>query len=434
MKKRLLLSSIQKFIKVESLGGILLFSATLIALLWANSPWSESYRELWSYKMGFESTEFSLVKPLILWVNDGLMAVFFFLIGLEIKRELLIGELNSPKKAVFPFIAALGGMSIPALCYVLLNDSPDTASGWAIPMATDIAFSLAVLKLLGNRVPLNLKIFLTAFAIVDDLGAVMIIALFYSGGVAWSYVLAAALLLVIIYFILRNKFNKYLLFIFSVAIWYLFLKAGIHPTIAGVLVAFTVPVNRKLRLSAFVDEAKGVIQQLSTQLKPNKQALLSKDQIDLIDDLDELTDATQSPLQHLEHRLHDWVAYLVMPIFALANAGVEINADANFDMGLITRIVVALIVGNSIGITLFSWLGLKLKLTQLPEHVNMKQIIGVSFLAGVGFTMSIFISNLAFNDSILLLDSAKVGILAGSFVSGFVGYMILRWNSLSIKG
>lgn len=428
MKKRLFLSSIQKFIKVESLGGILLFSATLLALLWANSPWADSYQGLWSYNMGFESTEFSLVKPLILWVNDGLMAIFFFLIGLEIKRELLIGELNSTKKTVFPLIAAIGGMSVPALLYLVLNDSAATSNGWAIPMATDIAFSLAVLKLLGDRVPLNLKIFLTAFAIVDDLGAVLIIALFYSGGITGYYLIGAAVLLIALYFILKIKFNKYILFLLAIIIWYLFLKAGIHPTIAGVLVAFTVPVNRKLKLKTFVSEAQNLISKLSDKTTHNKQALLKKDQIDLIDDLDELTDATQSPLQHLEHRLHDWVAYLIMPIFALANAGVAISAESNLNIGLITTLIVALVLGNFVGITLLSWIGLKLKLTKLPEHVSMKQIIGVSFLAGVGFTMSIFISNLAFSDNILLLDSAKVGILIGSFISGLIGYGILRWS------
>ena len=239
MIKRIILTPFQKFVKIESLSGVLLFSATLIAMIWANSGFSDSYNSLWQYKIGIGSETFQLTKPLILWINDGLMALFFFLIGLEIKRELLIGELNGFRKAMFPLFAAIGGMIFPLLLFLFLNDSPQTVQGWGIPMATDIAFSLAILKLLGDRVPLSLKIFLTAFAIVDDLGAVMVIAIFYSGGVDWQLISYALIPLLILSFLgYKGIYSKYWTVILGIIIWVLFLKSGIHPTIAGVLVAF----------------------------------------------------------------------------------------------------------------------------------------------------------------------------------------------------
>ncbi|NRA51788.1 MAG: Na+/H+ antiporter NhaA [Phaeodactylibacter sp.] len=426
MLKQLLISPMEKFIKIESLSGILLFAATIIAVAWANSPFGDTYQAIWGYELGVQMTNFELIKPVILWINDGLMAIFFFLIGLEIKRELSVGELNSAKKAIFPFFAAVGGIAFPAVVFLLVNKDPETLAGWAIPMATDIAFSLAIMKLLGDRVPLNLKVFLTAFAIVDDLGAVLIIALFYSSGIKWMLIVAAFILLGLLFLLtMRGLYSKYLLLVVGVIVWLLFLKAGIHPTIAGVLLAFTVPIHRKINVPEFMD-ALDELQVKIRKAPAGKNGLLSKDQIKYIDNLDDWATEVQSPLQRMEHKLHNWVAYVIMPIFALSNAGVTIGTDTVLNTNLILGIALALIVGKAVGVFLMSNLALKLGISQLPEGVKNLQILGVSFLAGVGFTMSIFIANLAFSGQPALLDSAKVGILIGSLLAGLTGYILLR--------
>lgn len=426
MLKQLLTSPMEKFIKIESLSGVLLFAATIIAVVWANSPFGDSYQAIWGYELGVSMTNFELVKPVILWINDGLMALFFFLIGLEIKRELSVGELNAPKKAIFPLFAAIGGIAFPALVFVLSNNDPEALAGWAIPMATDIAFSLAIMKLLGDRVPLNLKVFLTAFAIVDDLGAVLIIALFYSSGIKWMLILIAFAILGVLFLLtMRGLYSKYLLVVLGVVVWLLFLKAGIHPTIAGVLLAFTVPIHRKVKIPEFM-EALDELQEKIIKAPRQENGLLSKAQIEHIDNLDEWTTEVQSPLQRMEHKLHDWVAYVIMPVFALSNAGVTVSTDTVLNMNLILGIALALIVGKAVGIFLMSNLALRLGISKLPDGVSRMQILGVSFLAGVGFTMSIFIANLAFKDNPALLDSAKVGILIGSLIAGLTGFLILR--------
>ncbi len=426
MLKQLLTSPMEKFIKIESLSGVLLFAATIIAVVWANSPFGDSYQAVWGYELGVKMTNFELVKPVILWINDGLMALFFFLIGLEIKRELSVGELNAPKKAIFPLFAAIGGIAFPALVFVLSNNDPEALAGWAIPMATDIAFSLAIMKLLGDRVPLNLKVFLTAFAIVDDLGAVLIIALFYSSGIKWMLILIAFAILGVLFLLtMRGLYSKYLLVVLGVVVWLLFLKAGIHPTIAGVLLAFTVPIHRKVKIPEFM-EALDELQEKIIKAPRQENGLLSKAQIEHIDNLDEWTTEVQSPLQRMEHKLHDWVAYVIMPVFALSNAGVTVSTDTALNMNLILGIALALIVGKAVGIFLMSNLALRLGISKLPDGVSRMQILGVSSLAGVGFTMSIFIANLAFKDNPALLDSAKVGILIGSLIAGLTGFLILR--------
>lgn len=428
MIKKLVVNPLQKFIHIESFSGILLFAATIIALVWANSPYGYLYESLWHYKLGVETSGFQLVKPLILWINDGLMAVFFFLIGLEIKRELTVGELNTPTKAVFPVFAAVGGMAFPALLFILFNSNPAALQGWAIPMATDIAFSLAIIKLLGNRVPLNLKIFLTAFAIVDDLGAVVIIALFYSTGIQWLLIGIAFTLLVLLFVLsARNMFSKYALVVVGSVIWYLFLKAGVHPTIAGVLLAFTVPLRQKVVLAEVIDELGDIVQKMKYS-SSEKAALLTKEQIEHIDAVEDWVSKVQSPLQHLEHRLHNWVAYCIMPIFALANAGVSIQSTTAIDYSLVVLLTTALVVGNCIGVSLMSFIAHKSGVSVIPNHVNGLHIVGAAFLAGVGFTMSIFIANLAFADNPALLNSSKIGILIGSSVSGLIGYVILRFG------
>ncbi len=426
MIKKIVLSPFQKFVKIESFSGILLLAATIIALVWANSSQVESYQSIWQYKIGFTSEIFELNKPLILWINDGLMAIFFFLIGLEIKREFLIGELNSLKKLAFPLFGALGGMLVPVLLFFIINQNPETIKGWGIPMATDIAFALAILKLLGNRVPLSLKIFLTAFAIVDDIGAVIVIALFYSSSINLTMLISALVLLGILYMLsFKGYYSKFLLITFSIIIWTLFLKSGVHPTLAGILLAFSVPIRQKIDTPAFIDNLVAITNNIKqgTQLKT---PILSKEQIEQIDNLEDWTQKYQSPLQHLEHKLHDWVAYFIIPVFALANAGVLLNSTLNLDAVLIKNIAIALVLGNSVGISTIVLLAKKIKLIDVPKDISNRQIIGVSFLAGIGFTMAIFIATLAFEGSPAFIDSAKIGILIGSLISALIGYTILR--------
>ena len=424
-----ILSPFQKYVKIESLSGIFLLSATVIALIWANSPWSESYQNLWQYEIGFTTESFELNKPLLLWINDGLMAVFFFLIGLEIKREFLIGELNSTKKLAFPLFGAFGGMLFPVLFYILLNNNPETMHGWAIPMATDIAFALAVLKLLGNRVPLSLKIFLTAFAIVDDLGAVIVIAVFYSENIEFISLLIACGMLALLYILsAKGYYSKFLMATLGIVIWVLFLKSGVHPTLAGILLAFSIPTSQKIATGPFIEQLETITKNIknATLLR---EPILSKDQIKHIDMLEDWTQKYQSPLQYLEHKLHDWVAFVIIPLFALANAGVEFNSANSLDEALIITLMLCLILGNSIGISSVVLLAKKLKITQIPKDINNRHIIGVSFLAGIGFTMSIFIASLAFKNDQAYVDSAKIGILLGSVISAIIGYLILRYNT-----
>jgi Na+:H+ antiporter, NhaA family len=429
MVRKILVTPFQKFVRIESLSGLLLFGATLLALILANSPLAEHFQSLWQFKLGISISGFELVKPLILWINDGLMAIFFFLIGLEIKRELLIGELNSVKKASFPLFAAIGGMAVPVLLFLILNNNPESSHAWGIPMATDIAFSLAILQLLGKRVPLGIKVFLIAFAIVDDLGAVLVIALFYSGSIDWTLIAIALVLLAILFFFsYRRIYIKGFHLIIGIVIWVLFLKAGIHPTIAGVLLAFTIPIRQRVGRKAYLEKLCDIADDIK-ETETSKSPLLSKEQLELIDELEEWTENVQSPLQHLEHKLHNWVAFFIMPVFALSNAGVAFKGGGNLDSMLGLIIAICLIAGKLIGVTLFSWIGIKLGVAELPEGVRFKQIIGIALLAGVGFTMSIFVANLAFFGNTILLDSAKAGILIGSLIAGVLGYVVLKMTT-----
>lgn len=430
MIDKILITPFQKFVKIESFSGILLFSATIIALIWANSPYSQMYESLWQYEIGIVTQSFELTKPLILWINDGLMAIFFFLIGLELKRELLIGELDSPQKAAFPFFAAIGGMLIPAILFLIFNKNPETINGWGIPIAADIAFTLAILKLVGSRVPLSLKVFLTAFAIIDDIGAVLVIAVFYSSGINWLLLAYAFVLFSILLFLSYRKIHsKYLILLFGIIIWILFLKAGIHPTVAGILLAFTIPIRQKVDVKTFTNKLNDIANEIKISTD-NENYILSKKQIEQIDNLEACSDKVQSPLQQLEHRLHNWVAFFIIPLFAFANAGVSFGTDMNLDSALVANIAICLFAGNFIGVSLMSFLSMKLKLAALPEGVNFIQILGIASLAGVGFTMSIFISNLAFVANPVFIDSAKTGIIIGSLFSGIVGFLILK---LSIR-
>lgn len=416
--------------KSSNSGSFLLLFATALALIVANSPWHHLYTELLNseFAVGFVDNNFSLTEPFYLWINDGLMAIFFFHVGLEIKREILDGELKTLQKASLPVIAALGGVIVPISIYLLLNSAPETAKGWGVPMATDIAFSLGVLQLFGKRVPLGLKVFLTAFAIVDDLAAVVVIAIFYGHDIQWDLLLYAGLILGFLTFMgIKNYFSRFIFFPLSVVVWVLFLKSGIHPTIAGVLIAFTIPATRLTTLDVFFEKIKDSVQSF-VQNKEHLEThhILDEEQVHAAHRIKKASEKINSPLQKIEHDLHPWVTFVIMPIFAFANAGVNVTENEGMEWSLALHIAIALIVGKAIGITLASWLSVKSGVATLPKGVNFKHIIGVSFLGGLGFTMSLFIANLAFTSPVLL-GSAKVGILGGSFVACVIGYFLLKF-------
>ncbi|HUF00297.1 MAG TPA: Na+/H+ antiporter NhaA [Anaerolineales bacterium] len=426
-----LLSPLQAFLQREASSGILLLTATIIALLWANSLWSESYYSFWENKLTFGYGEYELSKPLLLWINDGLMAIFFFVVGLEIKREVLIGELASFRKAALPLAAAIGGMVFPALIYTAFNYNGAGSSGWGIPMATDIAFALGVLALLGKGVPISLKVFLTAAAVVDDLGAVLIIALFYTTDIAWiSLGIAAVFLVLLIICNMLGVRNPIVYSVLGIGLWLAFLQSGVHATVAGVLLAMTIPAQARINDEEFVKHSRSVLNEFEKTDEGDEY--LSSTQRSAVRTLEELAEHAQTPLQRLEHDLHPWVAFAIMPIFALANAGVALGGDflSSVTSPISLGVIFGLIIGKQIGITLFSWLVVKSKLADLPERVNWRHIYGVSWLAGIGFTMSLFISALAFGVS-PALETAKSGILLASLIAGIVGFLLLRGASQS---
>ena len=428
---RTLVSSFQDFFRTEAAGGILLLACAALAFAWANSPLASGYEALWGTYVTVGAGSFEISKPLLLWVNDGLMALFFFVVGLEIKREVLVGELSNPRKAALSVVAALGGAALPALIYVGVNGalgSPDRIAGWGVPMATDIAFALGVLALLGSRAPLALKVFLTALAIADDLMAVMVIALFYTAELklgALALGIATVALLALLNRLGVRKTWPYALL--GVVVWVAFLKSGVHATVAGVLVALTIPATRTIDARGFLERAEGYLARFARGLKPGQTAPTSE-QMYALHALEEATEAVETPLARLEHGLHGLVAFGVMPVFALANAGVALGAGAGALLtdAVALGIAAGLIVGKPVGVLLLAWLAVRTGLASLPAGVTWRHMVGVSFLTGIGFTMSIFIANLAFTASPDLLDSAKLGVLVASLVSGVAGYLLLR--------
>jgi NhaA family Na+:H+ antiporter len=420
----------QEFVKTESFSGILLIAFMLVALIWANSPWSASYESLWQTQVNVSFGSFKIDKPLLLWINDGLMAVFFFVVGLEIKRELLVGELSSLRQALFPIAAALGGMFVPAAFYLILNANGTGESGWGIPMATDIAFALGILALLGKRAPLSLKIFLTAVAIVDDIGAVLVIALFYTEKIVWASLTAAAVIFVALMALNRMGVRKPLPYaLLGIALWVAFLKSGVHATVAGVLLAMTIPASTIIDRRGFLERAREYLDRFEEEGIRNGNSFTTKKQRALLQGIEDCTQGVEAPLQRLEHTLHPWVAYFIMPVFALANAGVDLRTDilAALVNPITLGIIFGLVFGKQIGITFMAWLVTRIGLSKKIDGVTWRQIYGASMLAGIGFTMSLFISNLAFSDPVMLTN-AKVGILVASFVSAGLGWIVLSRN------
>ena len=380
----------QKFFKLEEAGGILLIACTIVALVWANSPWAASYAALWGQELGFGIGSFELKKSLLHWINDGLMALFFFFVGLEIKREILIGELSSLRKAALPIAAAVGGMIVPALIYSAMNVGGTGARGWGIPMATDIAFALGILGLLGKRIPLGLTVFLAALAIADDVGAVVVIAVFYVAQMAWMPLVVAGGVVVLL--MLANRLgvrNAFIYLLLGIVVWLCVLQSGVHASIAGVIVAMTIPARKRA----------GQI---------------------------------ETPLGRMEHALYPWVSFVIIPLFALANAGIVVGAGVSeaLQSPVTLGVILGLALGKPIGITLFAWMVVKLRVASLPDAVSWRHLHGAAWLGGIGFTMSIFITTLAFTDGILVLE-AKVGVLVASVVSGVIGWLILRSTNIA---
>ncbi len=423
-----ILRSFQEFAKIEAAGGILLLVCTAAALVWANSPWADTYFSLWQTKVTVGVGEFMLSKPLWLWINDGLMAIFFFVVGLEIKREVLVGELNSLRKASLPIAAALGGALVPAGIYTAFNAGTPGARGWGIPMATDIAFALGVLMLLGHRVPFALKVFLTALAIVDDILAVLVIAFFYTAEISrMSLALGAGFLALLVVANGAGVRHPLVYALLGVGLWLAFLKSGVHATVAGVLLAMTIPARARIHAEEFLVQSWAVLEDFERAGKSGSSGLISADQHDAVHTLEKMCEHVATPMHRLEHALHPWVTFAIMPIFALANAGVSLSGDLSSAVTdpISLGIIVGLVVGKQVGIVLFSWIAVRSRLAALPSQVGWRHVYGVGWLGGIGFTMSLFIANLAFGDS-PLLSRAKIGILTASLVAGIVGYALLR--------
>ena len=426
------LTPFNRFIQYEASSGIVLCFMTVIALLWANSPFAVSYVSLWQTPVIIGIGEAVLEKPLLKWINDGLMALFFFVVGLEIKREFLVGELSEPRQALLPVAAALGGMLVPAGLYLLFNYGEPGEMGWGIPMATDIAFALGILALLGNRIPLGLKVFLVGVTIVDDLGAILIIALFYSDHIVMKPLIIAGIGLFCL--MLANVMGIRHPVVYSLlgigGVWFGFLLSGIHATVAGVLVALTIPAKPAIRQREFKEKVETFLAVFMREESLQSTVLGSEKQAEAAEALKVSGELVQTPLQRLDTILQPWVAFVIMPLFALANAGIMLTGDVgkllieSVPMG----IMVGLLIGKQVGITLFTWLAVRTGLGELPENVTWRQIYGIGWLGGIGFTMSIFIANLAFQDPELVM-SAKTGILVISLMTGMGGWLILRTSN-----
>jgi len=425
------LRPVLQFTRVEAAGGFLLLIAAVIAVIWANSPWYESYFAFFQTELAINFGPVHLTETIKDLINDGLMAVFFFVVGLEIKRELVVGELNSIKKASLPAMAALGGMVIPALIYlafVIPTGDAEAIRGWGIPMATDIAFSIGVVALLGSRVAVGAKLFLLALAIVDDIGAIAVIAIFYTDELSTGYLTLAIAGLVVIWIARRVGISSMLFYVpVALFVWFTLLESGVHATIAGVALGLMTPVKARYSTERFRQKAVAVLDRWDiNRASPEAEARLDYDALELA----AVAKASVSPLNRLEHALHPWSSFVIVPMFALANAGVRfVGQDASVSEQLTSPVLlgvaVGLLIGKPLGITVATWIGLKLKVGVLPRRTSMKTVFGLGSLAGIGFTVSLFVSELAFRVE-LLTNEAKLGIFIGSTVAGTIGFLILR--------
>jgi NhaA family Na+:H+ antiporter len=424
----------QEFASLAASGGIVLLICTLIALLWRNSPWGETYVQFWETELAITLSGWTLNESLLHWINDGLMVIFFFVVGLEIKRELTTGELASPRRAALPVAGAIGGMLFPAAIYLLFNAGGPAEPGWGIPMATDIAFTLGILTMLGGRVPLALKIFFTALAIADDLGAILVVAIFYTSDISLvSLGVAAVFLLGLIGLNRARVYSPLPYVLLGVGLWLAFLESGIHPTVAGVLLAITIPSRSPANM-------RTLLAQVITLLQSFELPVAWREQVDsrrqaAVSTLEEITERMQSPAQRLEDRLVPWTTFLILPLFALANAGVVIDPDS---IGTLTTplslgIILGLVIGKPLGITLLTAGSVRLGLASLPGGIGWPQFFSASVLAGIGFTMSLFISGAAFGDQPALQETAKLAILVASIAAAVLGSTLLYLTSPSAE-
>jgi NhaA family Na+:H+ antiporter len=417
-----------RFFRWEAAGGVVLLVCAILALVWANSPWADSYFALSKTYIGVSWGDHTFQLSLSHWIADGLMAIFFFVVGLEIKRELVLGQLSTFKQAVLPVSAALGGMVVPAILFAVVNIGGPGARGWGIPMATDIAFALGILALLGDRVPVRLKVFLTALAIVDDLGAVLVIALFYTSQISFMALGVGIVLLGAISLAGRLGIRRSSIYlILAVGVWAAIFTSGIHATIAGVLLALVMPVTARVEPREFLERTKKRLAELEAAGLTRDSMVDDKEQMRALDDMYLAVEDMRPPGISLEHHLHPIQAFIILPLFALFMAGIPLGGDAltGFPSAVSLGVVLGLVLGKPLGIILFFFLAVKLGLGEQPEGMTAGRVLGTGMLAGIGFTMSIFISNLAYTDQALIAE-AKLGILLASVIAGVVGFVILK--------
>lgn len=428
------LSPLEDFIHRQTTSGILLMLCAIVALYLANSQWNEAYHHLLSLPFTIGVPGFELSKSLHHWINDGLMAMFFFVIGLELKREILVGELADPKQAILPIVAAIGGMLVPVLIYISINPEGHTLDGWGIPMATDIAFALGALALLGNRIPKSLLTFLVALAIVDDLGAVLVIAVFYTETISFSALGIASVVLLLLISLNLGGIRRPLPYVLlGIILWIAMLKSGVHATLAGIFLAFTIPMRPKYDPARFLSHIIEMIKQIKQAYQQEENILKNDELRSRVRALEEGVHLVQAPAQVLERTMHLPSAYLIIPIFSLANAGIPIDWRSFSTIiahPVSIGIAAGLVLGKLIGIAGFSWLAVKFGVTTLPHDLNFKHIIGVALMGGIGFTMSIFIAELGFAHSAEDLLMAKTGILFASILAGVSGFI---WLYLSFE-
>lgn len=428
----LLTRPLDRMLQAPTAGGVVLIICAAVALIWANSPWAGGYMALWSTHVSIGFGVHVASPTLHDIVNDGLMAIFFFLVGLEIKREILVGELATVRQAALPVAGALGGMIVPALFFVALNASTHGTRGWGIPMATDIAFALGVLALLGDRIPGSLRIFLSALAIADDLGAVLVIALFYTATISWIALAAAVVLLATA--VIANAIGvratwPYVLI--GLALWIAVLLSGVHATVAGVLLAFAIPSRTRIDEGAFVAGARNALRSFHEANAEGRTVLSSAEHQAALRELDTLADQAQAPLVRMEHGLNRIVTFGIMPVFALANAGVSLRGGTHLLASPVALgVIVGLLLGKPIGICLVTWGAVRSGIASIPAGVPRRMLFGVACLGGIGFTMSLFIAGLAFGASPEMLTAAKLGTFTGSILAGIGGWMVLRSTTM----
>ncbi|MCA9132020.1 MAG: Na+/H+ antiporter NhaA [Planctomycetales bacterium] len=416
-----IVESLRRFLHIEAASGVVLMVCTCIAITAANSPWADAYLNFWKIELGISFGDYEFRHSLKHWINDGLMAIFFFVIGLEVKREIVLGDLSNLRKASLPIAAALGGMIVPAAVYLLFHWGQPTMRGWGVPMATDIAFVVGCMALIGSRVPHSLRILLLSLAIVDDIGAILVIAIGYTEDLSWNWLLVAAAGIGLVHMCARVGIRRFpVYFATGMIVWFAFHESGVHATIAGVILGLMAPAQAFIRPGRF----RELLHRIGQVFEGNGWES-SHGRAETVRRFQHLTRETVSPIEYLLNRLHPWTSFVIMSLFALANAGVPLQLE-DLSHPISLAIVCGLVFGKPLGIILFSWVAVRLGLAQLPSNINWSILFAAGCLAGIGFTMSLFIAGLAFGSDVL--DTAKVGVLVGSAASAALGITFLLWT------